>query len=99
VLESLAEGVPLVCIPLGNDQPGVASRVATHGAGIVVPPRRASAERLRSAVRAVREDESYRNAARRLQSAMAQINGPDLAADIVEDVLKIRMGARAQTLN
>jgi zeaxanthin glucosyltransferase len=95
VLESLAEGVPLVCIPLGNDQPGVASRVATHGAGIVVPPRRASAERLRSAVRAVLENDSYRSAARRLQTAMAQIDGPERAADIIEDVLKIRVGARA----
>src|SRR3981189_1386468 len=28
VLESLAEGVPLVAVPLGNDQPGVAARVA-----------------------------------------------------------------------
>jgi zeaxanthin glucosyltransferase len=96
VLESLAKGVPLVCIPLGNDQPGVASRVATHGAGVVVPPGRASAERLRSAVRAVLEDESYRNAARQLQSAMAKIDGPERAADIVEDVLKIRTGVRAQ---
>jgi UDP:flavonoid glycosyltransferase YjiC (YdhE family) len=95
VLESLAEGVPLVCIPLGNDQPGVASRVATHGAGVVVPPGRASAERLRSAVRAVLEDESYRDAARKLQSAMSRIDGPDRAADIIEDVLKIRVGARA----
>jgi MGT family glycosyltransferase len=95
VLESLAEGVPLVCIPLGNDQPGVASRVATHRAGVVVPPRKASTERLRSAVREVLEDESYRNAARQLQSAMAQIDGPERAADIVEDVLKIRIGARA----
>jgi zeaxanthin glucosyltransferase len=95
VLESLAEGVPLVCIPLGNDQPGVASRVATHGAGFVVPPRKASAERLRSAVRAVLKNDSYRSAARRLQSAIAQIDGPDRAADIVEDVLKIKIGARA----
>ncbi len=93
VLESLAEGVPLVCIPLGNDQPGVASRVATHGAGVVIPPRKANAERLRAAVRAVIEGESYRNAARQLQSAMAQIDGPERAADIVEDVLKIRIGA------
>lgn len=27
VLESLAAGVPLVTLPLGNDQPGVAARV------------------------------------------------------------------------
>jgi zeaxanthin glucosyltransferase len=98
VLESLAEGVPLVCIPLGNDQPGVASRVVTHGTGIVVPPRKANAERLRSAVRAVLENESYRNAARQLQSVMAQIDGPDRAADIVEDVLKIGTAVRSQRI-
>jgi UDP:flavonoid glycosyltransferase YjiC (YdhE family) len=69
--------------------------VATHSAGVVIPPRKASAERLRSAVRAVLENESYRNAARQLQSAMAQIDGPERAADIIEDVLKIRIGARA----
>ena len=63
-LESLAEGVPLVCIPMGNDQPGVASRVAMRGAGLVVPLRKLNAKRLRSAVRTVLEDESYRRAAR-----------------------------------
>jgi zeaxanthin glucosyltransferase len=94
VLESLAVGVPLVCIPLGNDQPGVASRVATHGAGVVVPPRRASVARLRSAVRTVLEDDSYRRAARKLQAAMSEIDGLEQAADIVEDVLKIGMGVR-----
>jgi MGT family glycosyltransferase len=95
VLESLAVGVPLVCIPLGNDQPGVAARVATHGAGVVVPPRRASVARLRSAVRTVLEDDSYRRAARKLQAEMSQIDGLEQAADIVEDVLKIRKCARA----
>ncbi len=92
VLESLAEGVPLVCTPLGNDQPGVAARVATHGAGIVVPPRKASPSRLRSAVRAVLGDESYRRAARNIQAAMSEIDGLERAADIVEDALKIRVG-------
>jgi MGT family glycosyltransferase len=91
VLESLSEGVPLVCIPLGNDQPGVAARVKAHGAGVVVHPRRANAKRLRSAVRAVLENDSYRLAARKIQSAIAEIDGLDWAADIVEDVLKIGM--------
>ncbi len=95
VLESLAEGVPLVCIPLGNDQPGVAARVKAHGAGVIVPPRRVNAKRLRRAVQAVLADESYRRAARKIQAAMAQIDGPELAADIVEQSLKIRMRARA----
>jgi UDP:flavonoid glycosyltransferase YjiC (YdhE family) len=80
---------------LGNDQPGVAARVAARGAAVVVPPREANAKRLRSVVRAVLEDESYRRAARKLQAAMAQIDGLELAADIVEDVLKIGSGVRA----
>ncbi len=97
VLESLSEGVPLVCIPLGNDQPGVAARVKAHGAGVVVHPRRVNAKRLRSAVRAVLENDSYRLAARKIQAAIAETNGLDRAADIIEDVLKI--GKRAQAPN
>jgi UDP:flavonoid glycosyltransferase YjiC (YdhE family) len=81
---------------LGNDQPGVAARVAAHAAGVVVPPRKANAKRLRSAVRAVLEDESYRCAARKIQAAMSEIDGLELAADIIEDVLKIGPGAGAQ---
>jgi UDP:flavonoid glycosyltransferase YjiC (YdhE family) len=92
----MAEGVPMVCIPMGNDQPGIAARVAARGAAVVVPPRKANADRLRSAVRSVLEDESYRRAARKVQAAMSQIDGLERAADIVEDVLKIGSGVRAQ---
>ena len=91
VLESLAEGVPLVALPLGNDQPGVAARVAAKGAGVVVPRRKLSVKRLRAAVRAVLEEEQYRDAARRLQTAMREVDGLQRAADIIEDALRIRM--------
>jgi MGT family glycosyltransferase len=90
VLESLAEGVPLVAIPMGNDQPGVAARVAAQGAGIVIPRRQMNVQRLRSAVRSVLDDPKYRAAACNLQTAMQQIDGLERAADIIEDTLKIR---------
>jgi MGT family glycosyltransferase len=93
-LESLAEGVPLVCIPLGNDQPGVAARVAARGAGIVVRRRRLTVKRLRSAIRAVLEEESYRAAARNLQHAMRQIDGLEQAAEIIEAALNMELPAR-----
>lgn len=32
-LEALARGVPMVAIPIGFDQPGVAARIAYHGVG------------------------------------------------------------------
>ena len=41
VLESLCEGVPLVAVPLANDQPGVAARVKARGACVVVSVRQA----------------------------------------------------------
>ena len=90
VLESLAEGVPLVAIPLGNDQPGVAARVAAQGAGIVIARRKLNVPRLRNATRSVLEEPHYQAAARRLQAAMQQVNGLEKAADIIEDALKIR---------
>ena len=88
-LESLAEGVPLVCIPIGNDQPGVAARVAARGAGVVVPRHKLNARRLHTAVRTVFECDSYRSAAKKLQASMQQIDGLGRAADIIEDALKL----------
>ena len=36
-LESLSNGVPMVAIPITNDQPGVAARIAWTGTGEVIP--------------------------------------------------------------
>jgi zeaxanthin glucosyltransferase len=90
VLESLMEGVPLVCIPLGNDQPGVAARVAARGAGVVAPRNRLNVQRLRSAVRAVLEEQKYRSAAVGIQQAMRRVDGLERAADVIEGALGIR---------
>jgi UDP:flavonoid glycosyltransferase YjiC (YdhE family) len=95
-LESLAEGVPLVCIPLGNDQPGVAARVAAQGAGIVISRRKLTATRLRSAIEAVMSRPHYRGAACRLQGAIRQIDGLDEAANIIETALKIEITSAAR---
>jgi zeaxanthin glucosyltransferase len=89
-LESLAEGVPLVCIPLGNDQPGVAARVAARGAGVVVSRSKLSVKRLRSAVLTVLRTERYRQAAGVVRAAMKELDGLERAADIIEDVLRLK---------
>ncbi len=90
VLESLSEGIPLVAIPLGNDQPGVAARLKARGAGVVVSRHRLTSARLRAAVRQVLEEPRYRQAARGLQTAIQQMDGPGRAADLIEQVLKLR---------
>jgi MGT family glycosyltransferase len=89
-LESLAEGVPLVAVPLGNDQPGVAARIAHCNAGVVVPQRKLNVSRLRAAVDAVLHQEIYRNSARQVQKAMARVDGLELAADVIENSLSLR---------
>jgi zeaxanthin glucosyltransferase len=90
VLESLSEGVPLVAVPLGNDQPGVAAHVKARGAAVVVPRRRLNRARLRAAVMLVLQEARYREAAQVLQRAIQQLDGPGRAADLIEKVLKLR---------
>ena len=90
VLESLCEGVPLVAVPLGNDQPGVAARLKARGACVVVSRHRLNAARLRKAVMLVLQDARYREAAQVLQRAIQQVDGPGRAADLIEQVLKLR---------
>ncbi len=89
VLESLCEGVPLVAVPIGNDQPGVAARVKARGACVVVPLRRLNAARLRKAVIQVLRDPRYLEAARILQRAIQGMDGPGRAADLIEQVLEL----------
>ena len=48
VLEALAQGVPLVAIPITNDQPAVAARIAWSGTGSVLPLKRLRGDRLRT---------------------------------------------------
>lgn len=90
VLESLSHGVPMVAIPITNDQPGVASRLAYLGATEIVPPRKLSAPRLRAALEKVIGDPQYRETAHRLQAEIAKVNGLARAADIAEKAFLTR---------
>ncbi len=89
-LESLCEGVPLVAVPLGNDQPGVAARVKARGACVVVPLQRLNASRLRKAVMQVLQNARYRSAAQVLQRSIKGMDGLGRAADLIEQALKLR---------
>ena len=65
VIRALAAGVPLVCMPMGRDQNDNAARVTARGAGVRLTPK-ASAEKIRDAVRQVLTQPQYRERARRL---------------------------------
>jgi len=88
VLESLSNGVPMVAIPITNDQPGVAARVAWSGTGEVVSLKGLKVTDLRAAITKVLTQESYKQNALKLQTAIQAAGGVKKAADIVETVLK-----------
>jgi UDP:flavonoid glycosyltransferase YjiC (YdhE family) len=79
----------MVATPIGNDQPGVAARMAYRHAGIVIPPRRLNAARMRRAIQTILSDDSYRNSAQRIQAAIREANGLECAADLVERLLNL----------
>jgi UDP:flavonoid glycosyltransferase YjiC (YdhE family) len=83
-LESLGHGLPMVAIPITNDQPGVASRLAWLGVAEVVLPSKLTVPRLRTALEMVLGNPSYRENARRFQEQIRAIDGVARAADIVE---------------
>ncbi len=86
-LESLSNGVPMVAIPITNDQPGVAARIAWTGTGEVVPLKGIDSGKLRVAIEKVLGNPSYKANAIRLQDAIRQAGGVKQAATIVEGAI------------
>ena len=95
-LEALAQGVPLVAIPIGYDQPGVASRIAYHGVGEFVELGDLSKQRLSELIAKVTLNPSYRDKARWFQNVLREKRGLDVAADIIERVFGVANYERSQ---
>jgi UDP:flavonoid glycosyltransferase YjiC (YdhE family) len=83
-LESVAEGVPMVVLPVAYDQPGVGARVEWSGVGRSIPVGRLTVDRLRDAVCNVLGNPAYRQRAGRLQSSIEAADGLNRAADVIE---------------
>ncbi len=98
-LESLSNGVPMVAIPITNDQPGVAARIAWTGTGEVVPLKQVSVEKLQKAIKQVLTVDSYKQNALKLQEANRQGGGVIKAADIIEQVIATGKPVLARTTN
>lgn len=81
--KALAHGVPVVAVPFGRDQPEVARRVEVARAGVRLPARRLSPDRLLAAVRRAR---ALRPGAERIAAAFAAAGGPATAAGALEEL-------------
>jgi zeaxanthin glucosyltransferase len=85
VIGTLSAGVPIVAIPITNEQPGIAARLARTGAGKVVPLSHLSVSKLRVAIVEVLEQPIYRERATQVQTAIQAAGGVQRAADIIEE--------------
>lgn len=83
-LEALALGLPLLALPITNDQPGVAARIRHGGVGDWLPLRGLTPQKLETAIERVRLDPGIRSRARACADLIARIDGLKRAADIVE---------------
>lgn len=86
-LECLSAGVPMVAIPITNDQPGNAARIAWTGTGEFLTLKQIGVERLRLVINQVLSNPSYKQRALELQAAIHQANGVEKAADIIEKAI------------
>ncbi|MGA7901700.1 MAG: nucleotide disphospho-sugar-binding domain-containing protein [Terrimicrobiaceae bacterium] len=89
-LESLAQRVPMVAIPITNDQPGVASRLEWLGVAEVIQPSHLTVSRLRARVRRVLSEPHYRARAQQWKAEIARAEGLSQAASIVERAIESR---------
>ncbi|MCA9055235.1 MAG: hypothetical protein KDA75_15450 [Planctomycetaceae bacterium] len=89
-LETLARGLPMVALPMTNDQPGVARRLEWLGVARVVLPTQATVSRLRTALRDVLEDQNLRKAAEHRSEDLRQSPDVDTAAALITHAFKTR---------
>jgi MGT family glycosyltransferase len=84
VLEALSNGVPLLAIPVGTDQPGVAARIRYTRTGISIPFESVTPARIVNAWQELIEDKAYYQSAAAMQNAIRQADGLQHAAGLLE---------------
>jgi len=89
-LECLAHGVPMLCLPVTNDQPGVAKRVEWIGAGRVIPVGKVSLSRLSAELDRMLQDDSFLVRAKAWQQEIQIGPGVEQAAELVERAISTR---------
>ena len=80
VLTALSDGIPLLCIPLGADQPDNAQRCVDAGVGLRLDRRLLTAARLKRAIHTLLSQDFFTRRAEQMQHTLRRHNGPERAA-------------------
>jgi MGT family glycosyltransferase len=92
VCEALSFGLPLVTLPIVNDQSYVATKVKNSGAGIRLKYKRLKSGQLKQSLREVLTHPSYREAAQKIKASFNKAGGSKRAAELVENRIHGRAG-------
>lgn len=90
VLEAIDAGVPMVAVPRGADQPGLAVRIEYTGIGLRESFHRPDVNRLRAKIRRVLSEGCFRQRIAVVRQAAVAAGGAVYAADVAERVLRER---------
>ena len=86
VVKALAAGVPLLCMPMGRDQPDNAARVVVRGAGLKLK-RSAKPERIAAAVGRLLAEPSFRSSAEELGAKLRADAASPAAVELLESIV------------
>lgn len=89
-LEALSEALPLVALPIANDQSGVAARIKHLGVGEFIPIRKLTSPGLRQVVSEVLASKGYREKAAKCAGEIQRLNGLAQAAELIETAFRTR---------
>lgn len=87
VMRALGRGVPMVLVPWGRDQPGVAFRAKQLGVAEIVEPVELNQETISVAINRVLSNETMRNKSREVAARLADEDSVGTACDLLESVV------------
>lgn len=86
-LEALRAGVPILALPQGLDQPGIAARIKYIGTGEFILLKDLNVEAIRTQVKTILNEPKYQQKALEFSQLPGMQNGCELAADIIQSKL------------
>jgi MGT family glycosyltransferase len=95
VLEALAQGVPLLAIPVTNDQPGVAARVSAKGVGLKLALDEVTSTNISDCAGRILNDPAFSERTSTMKSAIALADGLTSAASVIEMAFGLKAVASA----
>ncbi|MCH2175497.1 MAG: hypothetical protein MK193_07195 [Lentisphaeria bacterium] len=87
-MECLKYGKPMVCIPVTNDQPGVAARIVHQEAGFSIPVQKLTPHKLKKYMQILLEDHSYTSRSDFFAGKLILAGGAEKGAQIIQQVLQ-----------